>query len=88
MDYSDMYNKQVNDLIAWFSEKVAEMPLLEMSREEYRSGVDELSGEWKKLTNAAEREWRETRKYELSYNQMSTAFFRAVRAANKLKITG
>jgi hypothetical protein len=84
--YSDNYQKQVNDLRAWFATRLPALGPIELSHAEIEGGIDSLTGEHKNLTDTAFNEWLTERNYELSYNQMCNAFFEAVCECDLLNI--
>jgi hypothetical protein len=80
------YIKQINDLREWFKNELKSFPVLEMSRASYRGGVDSLPENYRQLTNRAFNVWLDEKRYELSYNQMCQAFFRAANDLGLLKV--
>ncbi len=80
------YIKQINDLREWFKSEMKYFPILEMSQSEYSGGVDYLPENYGQLRDRAFNIWLNERHYELSYNQMCQAFFRAANDLGLLNI--
>lgn len=75
--YSSHYGKQIDDLIAWFTNRIKDRAPIQLSEDEYRMGVDKLPDDLKELTKEAFSIWLNEKRYELSYNQVCIAFFEA-----------
>lgn len=85
-EMSGRYSKEVNDLIAWFEERLPEKGAFVMSQADYQTGVDALKSPQHSLVNVAFTEWLSARQYDLSYNQTCQAFFAAAKNLNLLTI--
>lgn len=85
-NYSETYNKQLNDLAAWFKERLSRetMPNVVLTEGDYSIGVDALRDPFTSLIKEAFEKWFHERKYELSRSDYSSAFFSAARACGKL----
>ena len=74
---SEDYAKQIDDLRVWFRERLPAHGQISLTKDQWKAGVDSLTGYHADLVRAAHIEWLTTRKYELSYNQTCVAFFGA-----------
>lgn len=82
----ESYTKQINDLREWFKNEMKFFPVLEMSQAEYKGGTDNLPENYALLRDRAFNIWLNEKRYELSYNQMCVAFFRAANDLGLLKV--
>lgn len=83
---SEQYAKQINDLRAWFGERLPALPKISLTRDEWKAGTDSLKNYHADLVRGAFIEWLTMRKYELSYNQMCVAFFGAADDCGVLEV--
>jgi hypothetical protein len=84
--YSELYNKQVTDLTAWFTVRLNDTPRRSISKSDYLMGVDSLPEQLSVIVKEAFDTWIRDRKYELSYNQMCNAFFQAAATTGKVQV--
>lgn len=87
--YSDNYIKQVSDLTTWFSNIIIDLPDLELTEHQTHEGTDSISKTniyYRKVIDLAFDIWLKQKNYELSYNQLNSAFFTALKNLNKLII--
>ncbi len=83
---SPMYHKQIADARDWFKIEMATLPVFVPSEAEYVNGIDRLNEPYAALTKRAFDEFLNNRNYELSYNQLSLAFFAAADELGKLAL--
>jgi len=88
MMVSERYAKEVEDLRAWFMERLPVCGSISLTTDQYKAGCDSLAGLHHDLVRASSTEWLTKRRYELSYNQTCCAFFGAAKALNLLIVDG
>lgn len=87
MNFSQRYTDEIEALTEYFKERLPACGPVALTREEYQTGTDSLTGLHKMLVGGAFVEWLAKRKYELSYNQGCNAFFAAARLLNLLTVS-
>lgn len=82
------YTQAIQDASNFFSERIRGLPPLTLSEDGYAMGTDSLGGEYKNAVSECYTYMVYHHHYELSYNQICQAFFRAVTGAGKLTVEG
>ena len=83
---SELYEQQIKDLTAWFKDRIAAFDPFDMTRGDYKAGIDKLPKNYHGLTTEAFDLWLSEKHYELSYNQMCKAFFGAALELKKVRV--
>jgi hypothetical protein len=80
------YSDEITSLTLWFKAALSSVDTIEITQQQYEYGFGSLPVNLLTICNNAFDVWLIHRKYELSYSQISIAFFTAAEAIGKLKI--
>lgn len=81
---SNRYNNEVSLLTGWFKNRIRKP--VTMAEEDFLAGIDSAPEDVQKLAKEASEHWRKHRGYELSYSQLCSAFFDAIRKKKMLTL--
>jgi hypothetical protein len=84
---TELYTQMIGSLTTYFVKRMIATPEIVLTKAEFQKGTDCLNQKcYKDMVKEAFDYYLDLEGYELSYNQMSTAFFNAAKEVEKLII--